>query len=88
MDRMLIGSGSFDATEAARILRGLAADSQTLAARMTGTSAQARDVRARFEKFSRDVQSAIEAVASRDGMKTRYSQLRADCRSCHDVYAN
>ena len=88
MDRMLIGSATLDAAEAARILQGFAADSQTLAARMTGTSAQARDVKARFEKFSGDVQSAIEAVASRDRMKARYSQLRADCRSCHDVYAN
>lgn len=88
MDRMLIGSGAFDDAEAARILQSFAADAQSIAAGANGTSAQARDVKARFEKFSGDVQSAVEGVASREKMKARYSQLRADCRSCHDVYAN
>jgi cytochrome c556 len=88
MDRMLTGSSAFDVADATRILQSFAADSQSIAARVNGTSAQARDVKARFEKFSGDVQSAIEGVASREKMKARYSQLRADCRSCHGVYAN
>jgi cytochrome c556 len=88
MDRMLIGGTAFDSAEAERILHGFEADSQALIARMSGTSVQARDVRVRFEKFSSDVQSAIETVGSREKMKARYAQLRIDCRSCHDVYAN
>ena len=88
MDRILTGSGTFDAAEAARILQGLAVDAQSLAARVNATSGQARDVKIRFEKFSSDAHLAIEGSASRDRMKAGFSQLRADCRSCHDVYAN
>jgi cytochrome c556 len=88
MDRMLTASSAFDEARAARILQGFAADSRSLLARVTGTNAQARDVKARFEQFSADAQSASEAVASREKTRARYAQLRADCRSCHDVYAN
>ena len=88
IDRMLIGSGAVDAAEASRILQGLSDDAQSIANRVTGTSAQARDVKVRFEKFAGDARSALAGAASRDKLKATYAQLRADCRSCHDVYAN
>ena len=88
IERMLVGGGAFDSAEAERILRGFAADSQSIVARISGSNTEARDVKARFGRFFQDAQSAVEAAPSRDKLKTAYSALRADCRSCHDVYNN
>jgi len=87
LDRMLTGSSAFDEAEAARVLHRLDADAQAIIARVSGTSAPARGVKSRFEKFSADVRSTIESVGSRDELKARYLQLRAECRACHDIYA-
>ncbi len=88
LDRLSTGSGPFDDAQAARVPQSLADDARSIAAGVTGAGAQARDVKVRFEKFAGDAHSAIDGSASREKLKASASQLRADCRSCHDVYAN
>jgi cytochrome c556 len=88
LEKMTVGAVALDRAEATRLLQGFIADSQALAARARGSSAEAADIKARFEAFATDAQLAIEAIRADDKVKSRYLQLRADCRSCHDVYAN
>ena len=88
IDRMMNGASPFDQAEAGRIIQGFATDSRALAARVGGASAQAHDIKARFESFSLTAQAATGDASSRDKIKVQYSKLRADCRSCHDAYAN
>jgi cytochrome c556 len=82
----LIGGG-YDAAKMTGVLNAFVAGSDELQAR-AGGGAQGADIKARFVKFSADAQSALDAVGSKDRVGARLRVLRADCRSCHDVYAN
>jgi cytochrome c556 len=85
LDRMST-SGAIDGSEAARLLADLSAGSQALASNVRGTSAEARDLKARFVRFAADAQSTSDAVRTNDKANIRYGQLRAQCRSCHRLY--
>lgn len=88
LDRMELGSVVFDEAEAIRLLQGFVDQSSALASSASGRGAEAADIKARFLTFGADAQSTIEALRSGDRAKARYSQLRAQCRSCHDLYRN
>jgi len=88
LEQMLAGSPPLDKSKATQLLQGFVADSQSLAARAKGSSSAALDIKTRFEAFAADAQLAIEAVRADDKPGRRYARLRADCQSCHDVYAN
>jgi hypothetical protein len=87
-ERILAGGGSFDETEMNRILQSFITDSQEIEARASGASAQANDIKGRFANFESDAKSAREAIGAKDQFRRRFAQLRGDCRSCHNVYAN
>jgi cytochrome c556 len=59
-----------------------------MAAQTEGPSAEASDIKSRFEEFAADAQLTIAAIRADDKVSVRYSQLRADCSSCHDAYAD
>ncbi len=88
LEQMAVAPATLDKDEAARLLQGFGADSQSLAARVRGSSAEATDIKARFAAFAADAQRAAAAIRAGDDLKPRLSKLRADCRSCHDAYAN
>jgi cytochrome c556 len=71
-----------------RILQAFIADSQDLGARASGAGAQAQDIRARFASFEANAKAALDAVSAEDQVRKRFAQMRGECRSCHDVYAN
>jgi cytochrome c556 len=87
-ERILAGGGSFDETEMTRILQSFITGSQEIEARASGASAQANDIKGRFANFESDAKSAREAIGAKDQFRRRFAQLRGDCRSCHNVYAN
>jgi cytochrome c556 len=71
-----------------RILQTFIADSQDLGARASGASAQAQDIKARFTSFESKAKAALDTVEAEDQVRKRFAQIRGECRSCHDVYAN
>ena len=87
-EQMLAGRGAYDSAEMSRILQNFVAGSQDLGARATGASAQAQDIKARFASFEAKAKAALDAVEAQDQMRKRFAQMRGECRSCHDVYAN
>jgi cytochrome c556 len=88
LEQMAVVPATLDRGQAARLLQGFVADSQSVAARVRGSNAEATDIKARFAAFAADAQRAVAAIRAGDDMKPRLSKLRADCRSCHDAYAN
>jgi cytochrome c556 len=88
IDQMVIGARALDKAEATRLLQGFVADSQAAASQAKGTSAEDIDLKSRFEGFAADAKLTIEAIRAGSDVKSRYAQLRADCRSCHDLYAD
>jgi cytochrome c556 len=87
-EQMLAGRGAYDSGEMSRILQAFIADSQDLGARASGAGAQAQDIRARFASFEANAKAALDAVSAEDQVRKRFAQMRGECRSCHDVYAN
>jgi cytochrome c556 len=85
---MAAGAHPLDKAEATQVLQGFVADSRAIASQTNGSSAEDMDLKSRFEGFAADAQLTIEAIRANDKVKVRYSQLRADCSACHDVYAN
>ena len=83
-----LSAGPYDQAEAERVLQGFATEAGDIGAAVHGSSAQAQDVKARFAKFAADAQAALASAPARDTLRPRFAQLRAQCRSCHDVYAN
>jgi cytochrome c556 len=88
IDQMAAGPHALDKAEATRLLKTFVADARAIASRTKGSSANDMDLKSRFEGFAADAQLTIAAIRADDEAKVRYSQLRADCRSCHDVYAD
>jgi cytochrome c556 len=86
--QMVGGARALDKAEATQLLQGFIVDSQTMAAQAEGPSAEASDIKSRFEEFAADAQLTIAAIRADDKVSVRYSQLRADCSSCHDAYAD
>jgi cytochrome c556 len=87
-EQMLASRGAYDPAEMGRILRTFIADSQDLGARASGAGAQAQDIKARFASFEANAKAALDAVSAEDQVRKRFAQMRGECRSCHDVYAN
>ncbi len=85
---MAAGAHPLDKAEATQLLQGFVADARAIASQTNGSSAEDMDLKSRFEGFAADAQLTIEAIRANDKVKVRYSQLRADCSACHDVYAN
>jgi len=86
--QMVGGARALDKAEATQLLQGFIVDSQAMAAQAEGPSAEASDIKSRFEEFAADAQLTIAAIRADDKVSVRYSQLRADCSSCHDAYAD
>jgi cytochrome c556 len=87
-EQMLAGRGAYDSAEMSRILQSFVSESQDLGARASGSSAAAQDIKARFASFESKAKSALDAVGAEDQVRKRFAQIRGECRSCHDVYAN
>ena len=87
-EQMLASRGAYDSAEMGRILQTFIADSQDLEARASGGGAQAQDIKARFASFETNAKAALDAVGAEDQVRKRFAQMRGECRSCHDVYAN
>jgi cytochrome c556 len=85
---MLTGAAPYDEAELRRILAALVADSQDVQARITGTSAQALEIKSRFSQFEADAAATLQALGAEDRVKSRFMRMRGDCRSCHDAFAN
>jgi cytochrome c556 len=83
-----LSTGPFDQAEVESVLRGFASDAANIGASVPGSSAGARDVKARFAKFAADAEAALAVAPARAKLRSRFAQVRADCRSCHSVYAN
>ena len=88
LEGMAAGAAPLDSAEALRLLQEFATDSQATAGRSIVTGADAADIHARFEAFSADARRAGEAIPAGDPLQPHLLRLRADCRSCHDLYAN
>jgi len=87
-EQMLAGRTAYDSAEMSRILQAFVSDSQDLGARVSGGGAQAQDVKARFASFESKAKAALDSVEAEDQLRKRFAQMRGECRSCHDVYAN
>ncbi|MFI5013947.1 MAG: hypothetical protein ACHQAY_16525 [Hyphomicrobiales bacterium] len=82
------GKLPYDETAARAILNAYIADGADIAARLSGTTSQARDIKARFEELATDARSAMASTSSRDAFRLGYPKVAGNCRSCHDAYAN
>ena len=87
-EQMLAGRAPLDQAELSRILEAFVSNSRDLQARATSANAQAQDIKSRFASFEAMAKSALDAVSAEDQLRKRFAQMRGQCRSCHDAYAN
>ena len=87
-ERMLSGAVPYDEAELRRILTGMVGDARDVEAGVSGSSAQALDVKSRFSKFEADAAATLQSVAARVGARARFQRVAGDCRSCHDALRN
>ncbi len=85
---MVSGRTTFDAAELSRILETYINDSKGFEARIKGTTAEAKDLKARFVKFEADAASALAVIGEPAQVEGRLSTVLSNCKSCHDVHAN
>ncbi len=81
----MLADGRVDETEWRRILSTYANEASDYAARLGVTTSARRDMSARFSHFSADAEGLASAGLAG---KARFWNLRAECKSCHDAYAN
>jgi|HubBroStandDraft_6_1064221.scaffolds.fasta_scaffold1494428_1 cytochrome c556 len=86
--QMVAGAHALDKVEATQLLKGFIVDAQAIASRTKEADPGATDLKSRFEGFAADAQLTIQAIRANDKVSDRYSQLRADCGACHDLYAD
>jgi cytochrome c556 len=85
-EQMVGGRDAIDAAEMNRILTGFASNAQDISGRLTAASGA--DLKARFDKFAAVSQAAVAQPTTRDKARATILELRSECRSCHDAYAN
>jgi len=83
-EQMLAG-GKLDDAEWRRIFSGYASDSRELEAALGASTAERRDMSARFQTFA---EAADTLSAAGPDARSRYARLRGACKACHDLYAN
>ena len=86
--QMVAGPHALDKAEATQLLLEYIVDARAIASQTNESSPQAIDLKSRFEGFAADAQLTIDAIRVNDKVRARYSQLRADCSACHDLYAD
>ena len=84
-EQMLTGAVPYDEAELRQILAGMVGDARDVEAGISGASARALDVKGRFSQFEADAAATLQSAATRDGARTRFQRVAADCRSCHDA---
>ncbi len=85
-DAMLSGRAGFDANAMRAILAAYADDSARIAARITGQSSDARDIRRRFEVLQADARAALQHAGQPDALRGDIRHIAATCQACHDIY--
>ncbi len=84
-EQMLTGAIPYDEAELRQILTGMVGDARDVEGGISGASARALDVKGRFLQFEADAAATLQSAATRDGARTRFQRVAADCRSCHDA---
>ncbi len=87
-DAMLANRAAYNEAGMRRILETFVGDARDLQTRASGTSAAARDVKARFARFELVASAGLDQLGQPDEIKRRVVELRGECRSCHDLYKN
>ena len=83
---MLSGHSAFDEMTVRETLNAYIADSARLSASITGSSADARDMRQRFVTFGADSQNALSNMGQSKTLRASFARIGDDCQSCHDQY--
>jgi cytochrome c556 len=86
--QMANGRAAYDEAELRRILQGFVTDAQNLETRISGSTAQSKDVRSRFARFEADSTGALAALGKKELLRGAIATVMSNCRTCHDVYAN
>ena len=83
---MLYGRAAFDEAAIRAALQRYAADAGSVAARVNGHTARARDFKGRFVAFQAQAQATLGDIGRRPALEANFSRLINDCQSCHHVF--
>lgn len=87
-ERILTGAAPYDEAELRRILTGMIRDARDVEAGISGSGAQALDVKNRFSRFEADAAATLQMVGAPSSARARFQRVAGDCRSCHDALRN
>jgi cytochrome c556 len=61
---------------------------KSLEARMTGSSAEAKDMKLRFAALQATASAALAQIGNAGAVRAETKKVFGQCASCHDVYSN
>lgn len=85
---MIKGTAPLDDAAVRAMLTDYIAGAEKLESGLTGSSAEAKDMRQRFSAFRAEAIAAQGAVSNQAALKSHVAKLFNDCKSCHDLYDN
>lgn len=85
---MIKGTAPLDDAAIRAMLVDYIAGAEKLESGLTGSSAEAKDMRQRFAAFRAEAKAAEGAIGNDAAVKSHITRLFSDCKSCHDLYNN
>ncbi len=88
VDAMLAGRATYNQVALRAAMTLYIADAGSLASRIGIGTADARDLRQRFTNFAATGQQALGDISQPANLQADFSQMKAQCESCHAIYNN
>jgi cytochrome c556 len=86
VDAMLHGAAPYDQAQLRQAMAAYVADASGLARRMNTGTPDGRDLQRRFLDFAAMAQQSAADISRPQVFRTDFSQVKAQCDSCHAIY--
>jgi cytochrome c556 len=88
VDAMLADRTPYNQAALRAALTRYIADAGSLADRIAGSDADARDLKQRFTNFAAMGQTALGDMSQPASLQADFSRMKSQCESCHAIYNN
>lgn len=85
---MIRGAAPIDTAAIDAMLSDYIAGAEKLESGLTGSNAEAKDMRQRFSAFRAEAAAAQATIGNETALKSHVAKLFNTCKSCHDLYNN
>lgn len=86
VDAMLRGTAPYDQAQLRQAMAAYIADASRLAGRVNPATTDGQDLHRRFLDFASIGQQSADSVSRPDEFRTNFSEMKAQCESCHAIY--